>query len=438
VQRASTQRGDVALSPGDGLMDLRFRAAYAASSTHGVLPSVLTERLGLVVGEPEGRRLAVLTKDPGPEVLELLTERPDAVVIHAGFPGAAPDAANLVVVHGGGRASALEVVRRVTTTESDSGSWRSLVGMRAPTEDRNPRTQDLDRRDTAGIVDAVLTEDAGVAAAVRAAAGDLARLVDAGVRALAAGGRVHYVGAGTSGRLGALDAAELLPTYGVGSEGFVAHLAGGERAMLRAVEGAEDDDAEGAAAVEGVGPDDLVVGVAASGRTPYVRGALAAARAAGAVTALVATNPHAELASAVDVAVLVDSGPEVVTGSTRMKAGTATKMVINAFSTAVMVRLGKTYGNLMVDMLPTNDKLRARCVRMLVQATGVAEDRAAAALEAAGDVRTAIVMLVADCDADRARAALAAHPASPDRVGDPGGVRTAIADITREPGAPID
>lgn len=421
TRRAASQRGDVALSSGDGLLDLRFQATYAASSTQAVAPDTLVDRLGLVPGEPDGRRLAVLTKDRSAEVTALLARRPDAVVIHVGFPGAAPDAENLVVVNSGGRASALEAVRRCS-----SEPWRSLIGLRSPTEERNPRTTDLDTLDSTGLVHAVLAEDATVVAAVSAAAGSLARLVDAGVAALAAGGQVHYVGAGTSGRLGAIDAAELKPTYGVGTEGFLAHLAGGDAAMLRAVEGAEDDEAAGADAVAGVGPHDLVIGIAASGRTPYVGGALAAARAAGAATGLVSNNPHAALADAVDVAVLLDTGPEVVTGSTRMKAGTATKLALNAFSTAVMVRIGKTFGNLMVDVAPTNDKLRARCVRMLVQATGATPEAAADALADAGDVRTALVMLAGEVSAAVARDALAANPPDPARAGDPGGVRAAI------------
>lgn len=428
AQRAAHHRGDVALHPGDGLLDLRFRAAYAASSTHGIAPALLTERLGLVSGEPQGRRVAVLTKDTTDEVAALLARRDDAVVIHVGFPGAAPEARNLVLVHGAGRASAAEAAR-LCTPDGESPAWQGLIGLKAPTEERNPRTTELDTLDSVGIVAAVLAEDATVAAAVAAAAEPLARLVDAGVAALAAGGRVHYVGAGTSGRLGALDAAELLPTYGVGEEGFAAHLAGGPGAMLRAVEGAEDDDEAGAAAVAGVGEHDLVIGVAASGRTPYVGGALAAARAAGAATGLISTNPHAALAAVVDVPVLIDSGPEVVTGSTRMKAGTATKMAINAFSTGVMVRLGKTYGNLMIDVAPTNDKLRARCVRMLMQGTGANAEDAAAALAEAGDIRTALVMLAAGADVEQARAALAVSPPDPARVGDPGGLRSAISQI---------
>lgn len=426
TRRAASQRGDVTLTPGDGLLDLRFQAAYAASSTQAIAPALLTQALGLVPGEPEGRRVAVLTKDRSPEVAELLARRPDAVVIHVGFPDAAPEAANRVMVPGAGRAGAVGAARRCRPRADGDEAWRGLVGMKAPTEERNPRTTDLDTLDSAGLVEAVLAEDATVAAAVAAAAPQLAELVDAGVAALAAGGRVHYVGAGTSGRLGAIDAAELLPTYGVGSEGFVAHLAGGDAAMLRAVEGAEDDEAAGAEAVAGVGERDLVIGIAASGRTPYVGGALAAARAAGAATGLISTNPHATLAGAVDVAVLIDSGPEVVTGSTRMKAGTATKLALNAFSTAVMVRLGKTYGNLMIDVAPTNDKLRARCVRMLVQATGATPDDAAAALAEAGDVRTALVMLAAGVSAAVARDALAENPPDPNRPGDPGGIRTAI------------
>ncbi|WP_420110832.1 N-acetylmuramic acid 6-phosphate etherase [Pseudactinotalea sp.] len=427
TRRAATHRGDVTLRPGDGLLDLRFRAAYAASSTHGIAPALLTETLGLVPGEPEGHRVAVLTKDTTPEVADLLARRDDAVVIHVGFPDAAPDATNLVVVHSGGRASVAEAARRCLP-DGGGPAWQSLVALRAPTEERNPRTTELDTLDSAGLVGAVLAEDATVAGSVAAQADSLARLVDLGVAALGAGGRVHYVGAGTSGRLGALDAAELLPTYGIGPEGFVAHLAGGPPAMLRAVEGAEDDAEAGASAVAGIGEHDLVIGVAASGRTPYVGGAIAAARGAGAATGLISTNPHATLAPEVDVAVLIDSGPEAVTGSTRMKAGTATKMAINAFSTAVMVRVGKTYGNLMIDVAPTNDKLRARCVRMLMQGTGATAEDASAALAEAGDVRTALVMLGADVGVQAARDALAANPPDPTRPGDPGGVRSAIAE----------
>lgn len=316
-----------------------------------------------------------------------------------------------------------------TTPEDD---WRSLLGMVSPTEDRNPHTTDLDLLDTAALVRTITAEDRTVPDAVAAVSGPLSALVDRAVTAIRSGGRVHYVGAGTSGRLGVLDAAELAPTYGVGTEWFVAHLAGGPSAMVTAVEGAEDDPALGASAVDGVGSADLVIGIAASGRTPYVAGALRHARHAGAGTALVSANPQAELGPLVDIAVLVDTGPEVVTGSTRMKAATAQKLVLNTFSTATLVRLGRTYSNLMIDVRATNRKLQARTVRMLVQATDRSAVDCEAALGAARDVRTALVMLLADVDPDTARTALA-DATDADRGPDPSGIRTAVAVLTGAP-----
>ena len=301
------------------------------------------------------------------------------------------------------------------------------------TEQRLPASAAIDTLDTGGVVGVILDADAAVAAAVRAVAPDVARAADLVVAAVRAGGVVHYVGSGTSGRMGVLDAVELLPTYHVGPESFRAHLAGGAEAMVRAAEGAEDDADGGAALAATFGPHDLVVGIAASGRTPYVRGALEGARRRGLATVLVSANPAAPLAALADVAVLPDTGPEVITGSTRMKAATAQKMVLNAVSTAAMVRLGKTYGNLMIEMVPTNAKLRARSIRMLAQGSGRPEPQCAAALAAAGgDVRTALVALLAGLDAERAgdervRRALAAAPPDPARAGDPSGVRAAVA-----------
>ncbi|WP_210769333.1 N-acetylmuramic acid 6-phosphate etherase [Occultella kanbiaonis] len=308
-----------------------------------------------------------------------------------------------------------------------SHDWREVLGLHSPTEERNPRTEDLDRLPTDELVSLMMEEDAAVLTAVRAVADQVAALVDLAVAALGAGGRVHYSGAGTSGRLGVLDSVELMPTYRVGAETVVAHLAGGDRAMMQAVEGVEDDPDAGAADLGVVGPADVVVGIAASGRTPYVGGALASAREQGARTALIATNPRATLAAGVDVAVLIDTGPEVITGSTRMKAGTAQKMVLNMFSTAVMVRLGKTYSNLMTEVAPTNQKLRARTVRMLVQATDQDPERCADVLAAAGDARTALVALIAGIDVAQARELIAQYPPDVTRIADPGGVRSAVA-----------
>lgn len=308
-------------------------------------------------------------------------------------------------------------------------SWRSLVDLASTTEERNPRSEDLDTLSAAGIVDAILAEDALVAAAVQAQAPRIAELAELCVAAIAAGHTVHYVGAGTSGRLGVLDAVELAPTYGATPDMVTAHLAGGERAMLHAVEGAEDDEGLGAALVaEECSDGDVVIGLAASGRTPFVGGAMRAARERGLPTALIAANARASLAPLADVAILLEVGPEVVTGSTRMKAGTAQKLTLNALSTATMVRLGTTYSNLMIDVRPTNAKLVARTVRLLVQATGAEADAAADMLEATGgSVRTALVALLAGADADAARRASEAFPPDAGRAGDPAGIRSAVA-----------
>ncbi|MFE5341407.1 N-acetylmuramic acid 6-phosphate etherase [Isoptericola sp. NPDC056578] len=277
----------------------------------------------------------------------------------------------------------------------------------SPTEERNPRTTDIDLLPPADVVRLIMDEDAGVASVVRAERFRVTQAVELAVEAIRAGGRVHYAGAGTSGRLGVLDAVELLPTYGVGPEWFDAHLAGGPDAMTVSAEGAEDDAEAGRRDLDHVGPHDLVVGLAASGRTPYVGGALDLARERGARTALVSANPAAPLADRADVAILLDTGPEAVTGSTRMKAATAQKIVLNTFSTATMIRLGKTYSNLMVDVRASNAKLRARLVRLLSQATGLAPEVCAPVLaDAGGEVQVALVMLLAGVDAEPARAAL--------------------------------
>ena len=310
-------------------------------------------------------------------------------------------------------------------------AWRDLIDLRSTTEERNPRSLELDTLGAPDLVATILGEDARVAAAVQARTAQIARLVEVCVAAIAAGGTVHYVGAGTSGRLGVLDAVELVPTYSATPDMVTAHLAGGDAAMMRAVEGAEDDERAGADLVDAAcGERDVVIGLAASGRTPFVGGALRRARERGLGTALVAANVHAALAPLADEAILLDVGPEVVTGSTRMKAATAQKLTLNALSTATMVRLGKTYSNLMIDVRPTNAKLVARTVRMLVQATGAEAARAADVLEAAdGSVRVALVALLAGTDVERARAAADRFAPDPARTGDPAGIRSAAESL---------
>ncbi|MFC4224093.1 N-acetylmuramic acid 6-phosphate etherase [Lysinibacter cavernae] len=281
-----------------------------------------------------------------------------------------------------------------------------LVSLNSPTEERNPRTVDIDVLSTLDLVALINDEDGAVMTAVEGVRETLANTVDAAVETITAGGRVHYFGAGTSGRLGVLDAVELLPTYAVGTEWFEAHIAGGVDAMFRAAEGIEDRPESGRVDAADVRRGDLVIGIAASGRTPYVAGAFDVADERGARTALVSSNPFAELAPRVEFAILLDTGPEVITGSTRMKAATAQKIVLNTFSTATMIKLGKTYSNLMIDVLPTNKKLRARIIRLLVQATGIEPGRCEGILiQADGDIKVALLVLLQERDAQPMRPA---------------------------------
>lgn len=291
----------------------------------------------------------------------------------------------------------------------DPPAAKGVLYVSSPTEERNARTADIDTVPVLELLQRINDEDARVPGAVRAVLPALARLVELTVERLAAGGHVHYFGAGSSGRLGLLDAAELPPTFGVPPDLFVAHLAGGDEAVRRAREGAEDDAAQGMRDAAGVGPLDVVVGLASSGYTAYVGGALERARAVGAHTALVTSNPRAPLAARVDTPLYVPTGPEAITGSTRLKSATAQKLVLNAFSTGVMVRSGRTWSNLMVDLVPTNAKLRGRVLRLLAQATGDDEIVCEAALAAADqEPKTALVMLLTDASPQQARVALAA------------------------------
>ncbi|GGB31996.1 N-acetylmuramic acid 6-phosphate etherase [Flexivirga endophytica] len=273
------------------------------------------------------------------------------------------------------------------------------------TEARNPRSADLDVMDTRQMLELMNDEDRTVAVAVRDALPEITEAVDLIAASLRSGGRLIYVGAGTSGRLGLLDAVECPPTFDTDADQVTALLAGGQWAFVEAVEGAEDDMSTAATDVDGleVGPDDTVVGIAASGRTPYVIGGLRRARERGAQTVALACNRGSLIGKEAEVAIEVATGPEVLTGSTRLKAGTAQKMVCNMLSTAAMVRIGKTYGNFMVDMRPTNAKLVDRARRIVAAATESDEQTAADALTAAGGrTKVAVVMLLAGVDATRA------------------------------------
>lgn len=296
----------------------------------------------------------------------------------------------------------------MTTLAVNTSAMPSLGSL--PTEGRNPRTQGIDEASTLGLLRMLNAEDAEVPPAVAAVLPELARAVDLAVERVRAGGRVHYFGAGTSGRLGVLDAAELVPTFNTPPDLVVAHHAGGAPALLRAVEDVEDSRELGAADAAGVTAQDVVIGLTASGRTPYVDGALTAAREQGAATVLVTADPGSSLASLADVLIAPDTGPEAVTGSTRLKAGSAQKLVLNGFSTALMVRLGRTWSNLMVDVLATNAKLRARTVHLLGQATGQDAARCRAALEACdGELKTALMHLLTGASPREARDLLGAH-----------------------------
>jgi N-acetylmuramic acid 6-phosphate etherase len=283
----------------------------------------------------------------------------------------------------------------------------------APTEERHPGTTSIDTGSSFEILRALNAEDAKVAPAVAAVLPELARLVDRTVEAIRTGGAVHYFGAGTSGRLAVLDAAELLPTFNAPPGLFVAHHAGGPAALLQAVENVEDDVEAGRREADALRPGDVAIGLTASGRTPFVGGALARARERGATTALVTANPRAELTAYADHLLAVDTGPEVLTGSTRLKAGTAQKLVLNSFSTAVMIRLGHTWSNLMVDVVATNAKLRGRVVRILQEASGASAAEARAALDRAdGELKPALLGMLAGVDAVAARRAIDEHDGS--------------------------
>jgi len=278
--------------------------------------------------------------------------------------------------------------------------WRYLA-----TEQRNERTNGIDQADALTIATLMNKEDRGVADAISATLGSIATVIDLAVDAMNRGGRLIYVGAGTSGRLGVLDASECQPTFNAPKEQVVGVIAGGRAALTDALEGVEDNADAGRADMTTcrVSGDDLVVGLSASGTAPYVIAAMQFARAQGAATAAITCNAGSPLAASVQHAIEVVVGPEAITGSTRLKAGTAQKLVLNMISTGAMIRRGKVYGNLMVDVTPTNDKLRRRAVRIVMDATGCKEEIAESALTAANDrPKCAIVMLLCDTTAAEA------------------------------------
>ena len=278
-----------------------------------------------------------------------------------------------------------------------------------PTEQRNPNTENIDRLSTIDMVRRINDEDKKVAFAVERELDSIALAVDAIAEALAGGGRLIYCGCGTSGRLGVLDAAECSPTYSTDPEMVKGVMAGGESAMFRAAEGAEDNAEAGRKDMEelGLSGKDVLVGIAASGRTPYVLSSMKYASELGAKTVAVTCNKSSQMNQVADISIGVEPGPEVITGSTRMKCGTAEKMVLNMLSTGAMIKLGKVYGNLMVDVMPTNEKLVRRAVSIVATAANVDEELAKSTLEECGfSVKTAIVMLICGLNADEAKAEL--------------------------------
>ena len=308
--------------------------------------------------------------------------------------------------------------RKVVYWGKESGSLKRAAALRGgnvmelaalTTERRNPATMRIDEMDTLEMLRVINSEDKKVAEAVAATLPDVARAVDCIAGRLACGGRLFYLGAGTSGRLGVLDASECPPTYGTEPDMVHGIIAGGTPAMFRAQEGAEDDPGLAAADLmeRGFSAGDVLVGIAASGRTPYVVGGLRYARGLGAHTIAVSCTEGSEIAGIAEIAITPVTGPEAVTGSTRKKAGTAQKLVLNMLSTGAMIRLGKVYGNLMVDVVATNKKLEDRARRIVMDACGCTAEEAASALgRAGGSAKLAILMQLAGCSPEAGRAML--------------------------------
>jgi len=281
---------------------------------------------------------------------------------------------------------------------------------RLKTESRNPKTMELDRMSAADILKVMNEEDGNTVRAVQKALPEIAKAVEACIQALNRGGRMIYIGAGTSGRMGVMDAVECTPTFSTTNE-VIACMAGGSGAFVKAREGAEDQPDLGRADLVAVklSAKDIVIGIAASGRTPYVIGALDYARETGAASVSVACNQPAEMSSHAQIAIECNAGPEVLTGSTRLKAGTCQKMILNMLSTATMIGIGKVYGNLMVDMKPTNEKLEERAVRIVMEAAGCERSEAVEVLQKSQyRCKTAIVMVLLHIGCQEAEARLQA------------------------------
>ncbi|HEV7968554.1 MAG TPA: N-acetylmuramic acid 6-phosphate etherase [Candidatus Acidoferrales bacterium] len=287
-----------------------------------------------------------------------------------------------------------------------------MTKRKATTEQRNPRTRGIDAKSTIEMLRAIHREDRSVAKAVSGALPGIARAVDAIAGALQKGGRLFYVGAGTSGRLAALDAAEIPPTFGTRPRMVQAVIAGGRRALTRAVEGAEDNRAKGAKdlAARALNAKDAVVGIAASGTTPYVLGALEFANRQGAATIGLTANPQTPITQVAQISIVTRTGPEVITGSTRMKAGTAQKLVLNMLSTGTMIRLGRVYDNWMIGVALTNRKLQARGLRILMEASGASVAESTRALrQSRHNLGVALIMLKTGAGAAQAKSLLRAN-----------------------------
>jgi N-acetylmuramic acid 6-phosphate etherase len=278
------------------------------------------------------------------------------------------------------------------------------------TEIRNPRTLALDESDTQEVLKLLFAEDARAVEAATRAVGDVARAVDAVLDRLELGGRVHYFGAGASGRLALADAAEIRPTFGIDERLFTAHFPGGWKAVMDSTVDLEDSADLGYQDAAELTSEDVAFGVTASGSTAYVRGAFRRSREIGALSVLLTCDPNARLRSDADICIVADTGPEALAGSTRLKAGTATKVILNAFSTALMVRSGRTYSNLMVGLRATNRKLRKRATTILMEATGRSHADCEAALhDADGKVEVALVVLRTGCSVEAAESTLGAE-----------------------------